>query len=136
MALSPEADIPDLENPEIEPLRTYKIDYEKGEITNEIINGLEAIKQFVYMALQTPRYVHPIYSTDYGSEIADLISDKEVTEEFKKMELQRLITEALIYDERITDVAEFNIERVNDSFRVSFKVHSDEGILDVEEVFE
>jgi hypothetical protein len=138
MALSPEVEIPDLETEEeqVETSRTYKLDLEKGEITNERITGVEAIQQFVYMALKTPRYAYPIYSDEFGSEIEELISDNEVTTEFKRMELPRLITEALIYDERIEDVTDFNIEHIGDAFRVSFIVHSDEGLLEMEEVFE
>lgn len=136
MAISPEIEIPfDEEEPSIEPLSTYRIDYETGEITSEIIEGLEAIQQFVYMALRTPRFAHFIYSDDYGSEIEELLSDDEVTAEFKKMELPRLIEEALIYDDRISEVTDFDIEQVDDAFHVKFTVHSEEGALEVEEVF-
>jgi len=138
MALSPEVSVPDLNSEEetIEPLRTYRIDFEKNEITSEIIEGLDAVSQFVHTRLRTPRYVYPIYSTDEGNEIEALLSDKEVTVEFKKMELPRLITEALIYDERISDVTDFNVEHIDDAFHVRFIVHSSEGILELEEVFE
>lgn len=137
MALSPEVEInlPDEEETPMEPLTTYRIDYETGEITNEIIDGTEAVQQAVHMALQTPRFSHFIYSDDYGSEIAELLADNEVTEEFKMMELPRMIEEALIYDDRISEVTDFEIEQVGDSFHVKFTVVSDEGILEVEEVF-
>lgn len=139
MALSPEVEISDElvdEDEEIETIRTYKIDYETMRITNEVIDGIEAIRQFIYMALRTPRYEHPIYSTDYGGEIEALLSDNEVTQEFKMMELPRLITEALIYDDRIDDVTDFDIKQTYDAFHVSFSVHSVEGILEIEEVLE
>lgn len=137
LALSPEVEIEMVdEDEEIETLQTYRIDYETMTITNEIIDGIEAIKQFIYMALRTSRYEHFIYSTDYGSEIEELLSNHEVTQEFKKMELPRLITEALIYDERINDVTDFVIEETDDSFHVSFIVHSTEGIVEIEEVLE
>jgi hypothetical protein len=141
MALTPENEIDfDLDvldsDPELEPLKTYRIDYEKGEITNEMIEGKEAVLQFVHMALRTPRFAHAIYSEDYGSEIESLLADKEVTVEFKLSELPRMIEEALVYDERISDVTDIDIEHRGDAFHVSFTVHSDEGILlEVEEVF-
>lgn len=135
MALSPEIDIElEDENEEIETLKTYRINYETMNITNEIIEGVEAVKQFVYMALRTSRYEHFIYSDDYGSEIDELLSDREVTEEFKVMEIPRLITEALIYDERIDDVTDFDIKKTDDALHVRFTVHSVEGILEIEEV--
>lgn len=141
MALTPENDIDfdleDLSDDEstIEPMKTYRVDFEKGEITNETIEGKEAVMQFILMALKTPRFAHFIYSDDYGSEIEELIADKEVTDEFKLSDLPRLIEEALVYDERIEDVTDININHVDDAFHVSFTVHSDEGILEVEEVF-
>lgn len=136
MALSPEVEVPEIDGElSAETLRTYKINYETMEITNEKIGGLEAIQQFVYMALKTARYAYAIYSSDYGGEVEELIADKVVTEDFIKMELPRLITDALIYDDRITEVSDFNIEHINDSFKINFVVHSNAGLLEVEEVF-
>lgn len=137
MSLSPEVEIPEIsEETEqlIETSRTYKIDFETGEITNEIIDGLEAIKQFVFMALSTPRYTYGIYSDDFGSEIQELLVDESVTTEFKKMEIERFVTEALIYDERIDSVENFRIEHIDDSFQISFTVNSIYGDIQVEEV--
>jgi len=135
LALSPEIEIEiDEEESVFEPHQTYRYDYETGEITSELIDGIEAVRQFAYFALRTPRYAYSIYSDDYGSEIEELLSDAEVTTEFKKMELPRLIEEALIYDDRISEVTDFEIEQIDDSFRVKFVIHSDEGILEAEEV--
>jgi len=140
VALTPEVDTDfdlndlDSDESEIEPLRTYRIDYEKGEITNELIDGREAIMQAVHMALRTPRFAHFIYSDNYGSEVEAVLADHEVTAEFKLMELPRMIEEALVYDDRITEVTDLNIEHVDDAFHIKFLVHCDEGILEVEEV--
>lgn len=62
MALTPEVEFEDIEveSEVIETSQTYKIDFENGRITNELITGLEAIRQFVYIALQTERYAFHI----------------------------------------------------------------------------
>ncbi|MCY8106628.1 DUF2634 domain-containing protein [Bacillus mojavensis] len=135
MALSPEIEFDDIEdNSEvIETSQTYKIDFENGRITNEIITGLEAIKQFVYLSLHTERYTYSVYSHDIGNELQDVLADNETTDAYKKMEIPRLIEEALIYDDRISAVTDFEIEKQGELFRVSFTVETDEGTLEIEE---
>ncbi|MEC0777657.1 DUF2634 domain-containing protein, partial [Bacillus licheniformis] len=44
------------------------------------------------------------------------------------------IEEALIFDERITAVKDFEIHKIEDAFHVSFTVETDEGTLEIEEV--
>ncbi|WP_144526380.1 DUF2634 domain-containing protein, partial [Bacillus pumilus] len=114
MALSPEEEIEDLDEDAediIEPSTTYHIDFETGRLTNEKINGLDAIRQFVYMALRTERYSHAVYSHDVGCEVQEAVSDEESTDEYKEMEIPRLIEEALLVDERIESVQDFEINK-------------------------
>ncbi|MCY7787344.1 DUF2634 domain-containing protein [Bacillus spizizenii] len=136
MALSPEIEFEDIEDDSevIETSQTYKIDFENACITNEIITGLEAIKQFVHLSLHTERYAYSVYSHDIGNELQEVLADKETTDAYKKMEIPRLIEEALIYDDRIAAVTDFEIDKQGESFRVSFTVETDEGTLEIEEV--
>ncbi|AKL84024.1 DUF2634 domain-containing protein [Bacillus atrophaeus] len=136
MALTPEVDFEDIEDglEPIETSRTYYIDFDNGHITNELITGLEAIRQFVYIALHTERYSYSVFSHDLGNELQEVLSDSETTEAYKKMEIPRLIEEALIYDDRISAVTDFEIEKKDDAFFVSFIVETDEGKLEIEEV--
>ncbi|XAK57476.1 DUF2634 domain-containing protein [Bacillus inaquosorum] len=136
MALSPEIEFDDIEDDSevIETSQTYKIDFENGRITNEMITGLEAIRQFVYLSLHTERYAYSVFSHDIGNELQDILADNETTDAYKKMEIPRLIEEALIYDDRVSSVSDFEIEKQGDSFHVSFKVETDEGKLEIEEV--
>lgn len=136
MALSPEIEFDDIEDDSevIETSQTYKIDFENGLITNEMITGLEAIRQFVYLSLHTERYAYSVFSHDIGNELQDILADNEITDAYKKMEIPRLIEEALIYDDRVSSVSDFEIEKQGDSFYVSFTVETDEGKLEIEEV--
>lgn len=137
MALSPEEEIEDFEEDEediIEPSTTYRIDFTTGRLTNEKINGLDAIRQFVYMALRTERYSHAVYSHDVGCEVQEAVSDEESTDEYKEMEIPRLIEEALLVDERIESVQDFEITKEGATFKVVFNVVTDEGTLEIEEV--
>ncbi|WEZ69615.1 DUF2634 domain-containing protein [Bacillus altitudinis] len=137
MALSPEEEIEDMDEDEdevVEPSTTYRIDFETGRLTNEKINGLDAIRQFVYMALRTERYSHAVYSHDVGCEVQEAVSDEESTDEYKEMEIPRLIEEALLVDERIESVQDFEITKEGAAFKVIFEVVTDEGTLEIEEV--
>ncbi|WP_144525615.1 DUF2634 domain-containing protein [Bacillus pumilus] len=137
MALSPEEEIEETEeDEEVETSTTYRIDVETGRLTGETISGIEAIRQFVYMTLRTERYAHPIYSHDIGTEIQELLTDTEATDEYKEMEIPRLLEEALMVDERIDHIEEIEITKENDSFHVKLAIVTDEGTLEIEEVME
>ncbi|CAC96517.1 TPA: DUF2634 domain-containing protein [Listeria monocytogenes] len=114
--------------------KTYEIDFVNKKMTGRIIDGLEAIRQFVHLAIQVSRFKYPAYSDDYGSELFDLITDEESTEELIEIEIPRLISEAIEYDDRIEVVDNFVIEKVSGSFHISFDVTTSEGVLEVQEV--
>lgn len=137
VALSPEEEIEETEeDEEVETSTTYRIDVETGRLTGETISGIEAIRQFVYMTLRTERYAYPIYSHDIGTEIQELLTDTEATDEYKEMEIPRLLEEALIVDERIDHIEELEVTKQNDSFHVKLAIVTDEGTLEIEEVME
>nr|WP_249116502.1 DUF2634 domain-containing protein [Bacillus safensis] len=137
VALSPEEEIEEIEeDEEVETSTTYRIDFETGRMTGETISGIEAIRQFIYMTLRTERYAHPIYSHDIGTEIQELLTDTEATDEYKEMEIPRLLEEALLVDERIDHIEELEVTKQNDSFHVKLAIVTDEGTLEIEEVME
>ena len=82
-----------------EPLPLYK-EVGKGL---KIVEGNEAIKIWIYKALQTPRYQYEIYSWDYGSELLSLIG-KAYTKGLTQAEASRYIKEALLINPYIVDV--------------------------------
>lgn len=137
VALSPEEEIEETEeDEEVETSTTYRIDFENGRLTNEAITGIESIRQFIYMTLRTERYAHPIYSHDIGTEIQELLTDTEATDEYKEMEIPRLLEEALVVDERIDHIEEIEVTKQNDAFQVKITIVTDEGTLEIEEVME
>lgn len=100
---------PNLEESNNFPLyREIAWDFKKNEpiIENgefKIVEGNEAIKTWVYLALLTPNKQYPIYSWDYGTEVKELIG-KNYTKALTKAEAQRLIEECLIINPYIVDV--------------------------------
>ena len=115
---------------------TYRFDFDNKRLTNELITGRDALKQFIVLQLQIRRYVHPIYSSDVGSEIDEVIKDEEATIDYKIMEIERFIEEALIYTEWVDSVSDIEIQHIDDAFHVSFIAETAEGLIDMEEVFE
>ena len=112
----------------IEPSNTFFIDFEKGRISG-FVDEREAVKQAIMLILNTERYKFLIYSWNYGVELEELIgTHPDIVED----EVERLISEALLQDDRITAVYDFEFSRNKDTLLVSFKVDSIYGDIDIE----
>lgn len=112
------------------PLKTYALDFAGGNIGG-MVDGREAIQQAVIKAIATARYRFPIYDFDYGSELDDLIGQGAPLSVLQT-EVPRAITEALIYDDRISGVHTFSITKEADALYVSFFVDVDNDSIPVE----
>ena len=110
-----------------QPDRTYRIDSENGRISGNT-DGIEAVKQAVYKIISTERYQYIMYSWDYGIELNDLYGEPV---SYVCPELERRITEALTWDERIESVDgfEFDLSRKN-AVAVKFTVHTIYGSIE------
>lgn len=111
-----------------EPSNTFFIDFEKGRISG-FIDEKEAVKQAIMLILNTERYKFLIYSWNYGAELEALIgTHPDIVED----EVERLISEALLQDDRITAVYDFEFSRNKDTLLVNFKVDSIYGDIGIE----
>jgi hypothetical protein len=106
--------------------KTYKIDFETGEILPEFINYGEAVRQAVIKAILTMRDRYIIYSSDYGCEIFYLLG-KSYSEEYLQLEIPRLINEALMIDDRVAETKDFVVKKIGDELYISFNVVTDVG---------
>ena len=115
-------------NESTEPSNTFFIDFEKGRISG-FIDEKEAVKQAIMLILNTERYKFLIYSWNYGTELEALVgTHPDIVED----EAERLISEALLQDDRITTVYDFEFSRNRDTLLVNFKVDSIYGDIDIE----
>lgn len=105
---------------EQQPSRTYKLDIDKGRIKG-MTDEADAMIQAVYLVLSVERYQYPIYSYNYGVELADLIGQPK---DYVMSEAKRRITEALMQDDRIESVDEWTFETTKKSVIVTFTVHT------------
>ncbi len=124
--------IPELiydENVEIieedEPSKTFAIDSERQRM-EERIDALDAMKQAIEKILSTERYEYAIYSWDYGVELADLFG---MPQSYVKSELKRRIEEALIQDDRILEIRDFEVSFERNIAKASFRAITEHGEL-------
>lgn len=105
------------------PTKTYKVIIDSNRISGNT-DDLEAIAQTVYFILSTERYKHIIYSWDYGVELVDLIG-KPMS--YVIAELPRRIKDALITDDRINDVIDFEFNKQGKQLHTTFTVVTNAG---------
>lgn len=111
-----------------QPSKTWKIDFDRGRVVG-LTDGLEAIKQTVFCILETDRFRHLIYSFNYGNELNRLFGMDRL---FVESEINRLIREALLQDDRITNVDQVEMQAIGDSMKVSFRVITGIGSFNME----
>ncbi|WP_281885696.1 DUF2634 domain-containing protein [Paenibacillus sp. YYML68] len=113
-----------LADPAARPSRTYALDFESGRISG-MIDHLEAVRQAVFKILNTDRYAHAIYSTNYGHELhAGLVG---ADPGLFRSELMRQLREALLQDDRISAVENIELMGHGDEVTVTFTVISTYG---------
>lgn len=112
-----------------QPSHTFQFDADNNVIFG-FTDNQEAMKQAVYLILNTERYKWAIFSWNYGIEFEDLLG---MPTSWVVPEAERRIKEALMQDTRITSVDgfEFNIEKRK--LFVSFTAHTIFGSMPIEQ---
>ena len=104
-----------------QPSKNYKLKIEH-DVINGVCDELEAMVQVIYKILNTERYQHIIYSWNYGIELIDLYGEPMT---YVCPELQRRIEEALIQDDRIKSIDDFEFDTSEKrTVKVTFSVHT------------
>ena len=112
------------------PTRTFRSNISANTITG-FVDGLEAMKQAIYLILNIERYEYIIYSWNYGIELRDLFGQPI---SFVLPEIKRRITEALLQDTRINSVDDFTFDVVKSKVHVRFVVSTIFGEVEAERV--
>jgi len=111
-----------------QPSKTYKLDFNEKKVAG-FVDGIEAVKQAIYKIIRTERYEHIIYSWNYGIELQGLFGKPKA---LVYPELKRRFTEALMQDDRITAVEDFNFSERKGNVTVSFTVKTIFGDVEAE----
>ena len=110
------------------PTRTPEL-HREGERVYGLTDGRAAMEQAIYLMLSVERYEWLIHSWNYGVELRDLFGQPV---NYCVPEIQRRITEALIQDDRISAVDNFQFETVGGRVHVTFTAHTSFGEVEGE----
>lgn len=104
------------ENYETLPAKTYKIDLVNKRIIG-IVDGADAVLQFIQKVLSTDKYAYEIYDWYYGNELQKLVGKSY---DYVVTRIPNIFREALLVDDRIVDVRDFVFARTQmDAVHVS-----------------
>ncbi len=111
---------------EIQKSKTYKMEVD-GDNVRGFIDEVEAMKQAIWKVLSTERYRFPIYSWNYGVELEDLFGESK---QFVVLELPKRIRGALLQDDRIESVENFEFDTSKKGVvSVTFDVNTIFGVI-------
>lgn len=112
----------------IEIPKEYGIDFATGQLTGKIVEGIEAIKVWVWLCLRTQRFRYPIYSWSYGADMEQYIG-QGLTIEYLETDLKDEIEEALRVNEYITGIEDYNCIQTGSKVQIQFTVQTTLGSL-------
>jgi hypothetical protein len=112
-------------------IKEYEIDFNTGKLTGRIVEGVDALVIWAYLAVKARRYRWEIYSWYYGSELRKLIGYSH-SEEYLKSEVQRYLEECLGENENITGVKDLEVTQVKDKLTIKFTLVTVAGSKEVQ----
>ena len=110
------------------PSKSYRMMIEDERIIGSI-DQLDAVAQACYKILNTERYAHIIYGWNYGVELQELFG-KPIP--YVYSELPRRIREALLNDDRVESVTDFELSHTRGDVLAKFKITTIYGIIEME----
>lgn len=116
------------DNNELPLYKEYKWDFEANEFVLRdgkfiIVEGLEAVKIWIYKVLLTERYKWYIYSWDFGNEFKEMIGS-HYSPELVKSEVARLLEECLLVNPYIETISDIEIDFKGDELEFNFIVNT------------
>lgn len=114
-----------------QPTYTYKMNIERNRVLGNVDNH-EAMAQVIYKILNSERYVYnKVYSDNYGVELLELIGKDP---NYVIAEIPRRFKEALCWDQRITNVKDFEFEKGKNFIKVNFTAVTIFGDLEIGDI--
>jgi hypothetical protein len=115
--------------------KEYAWDFEKNDFILKdgkfiIVEKNEAIKIWIWKALNTTRYRYLAYTWNYGNELEELIG-KSLSRSAIESEAKRYVEEALMINPYIQGIENFNVEFDESIMHVSFTSRTLYGEVDI-----
>ena len=114
----------------VENTQTFELNMKKGIVGGKI-DELAALKQAIYLMLSIEADQYIIYPYTYGITTLDLIGKPYY---YVMAVFPERVKEALLSDDRVTDVSDFEFTMDGNKLHVKFIVHSIYGELEEETV--
>ena len=114
----------------VEMPKEYEVDFETGQLTGRIVEGVEALKVWI-CCLHTQRFRYQIYSWDYGADLEQYVG-QTLTDEYLETDLRDEIEEALKVNQYITEIDDYAFERTGSKITVTFSVQTLLGSIEEE----
>ena len=108
--------------------KDYKLSIDREKVAGTC-KEIDGVKQAAFKILNTERYDNIIYSWNYGVETKDLFG---MPMSYVKPEIKRRFTEALMQDERVKEVSDFEFATRGHELYVSFFITCDYGKFGME----
>lgn len=108
------------------PSLTWLINRQTMRVQSRV-EGLEAVRQAVEIILSVERFKWQIYTSRIGTELDDLIGEEAA---YIESELPRMVTEALLVDDRVIEVTDFVSHVKDDTMTWAFTVNTVYGSYD------
>lgn len=118
------------EDKEQQKTKTFRLNMGDNTIGGKV-DGLTALKQHIYLILSIEADQYIIYPYTFGVKTLDLIGKPNY---YVMAVLPQRIKDALLGDNRITDVSDFEFEVTANEINVKFVVHSIYGEIEEETV--
>ena len=126
-------DINDLSTDEEEDyiIRDFEVDWDNMTLTGNIVEGLDAIVQWVNNTLRTKRYEWTIYSWEFGEEYTDLLGHS-YSQEYLDNECKRMLTECLQEHPYIQGIENLQVVVEGDHLHLYFTLITDLGEVEMD----
>lgn len=110
--------------------KEYGVDFETGDLTGKIVEGIEALKVWAWNCIKTERYRYAIYSWQYGTEYEQYIG-QTISDEYLQNDCYTETQEALTVNPYITGIDDFSAVIDGDRLSVSFTLNTTLGDAEV-----
>ncbi|NSB13919.1 DUF2634 domain-containing protein [Clostridium beijerinckii] len=116
--------------------KEYAWDFEKNDFKLkdgkfQIVEGIEALKIWIWKDLKTSKGKYPIYSDAYGNEFEKIIG-KGFSKSLIESEAKRLTLECLKENKHILGVKNFEVDKNNDILTITFTAITDCGEVTID----